>query len=91
VYYDDNQASKAKAELAKLRYNPNNKSLDIYQFIGKVNSLANKAGFPKRKRKSVLYKHIPADLDFRLLKDSKDPFISYEDFAVSVADAAVFR
>ena len=91
VYYDDNQASKARAELAKLRYNPSDKSMDIHQFIGKVNSLADKAGLPQHERKSVLHEHIPADLDLRLLKDSKDRLISYEDFAASVADAAVSK
>jgi hypothetical protein len=62
--------------------------MNIHQFISIVNSLANRAGIAKAERKTVLFKHIPADLDIRLLRDSKDPTISYEDFAGAVADAA---
>ncbi|CAJ2510964.1 Uu.00g065890.m01.CDS01 [Anthostomella pinea] len=91
VYHDANQASKARAELAKLKYNPFDKEMDIHQFIGKVNSLADKAGIDKDLRKTTFYEHIPADLDTRLLKDSKDSRISYEDFTASVADAAIAR
>ncbi|CAJ2509781.1 Uu.00g056810.m01.CDS01 [Anthostomella pinea] len=79
------------AELAKLKYNPFDKEIDIHQFIGKVNSLADKAGIDKDLHKTTLYEHIPADLDTRLLKDSKDLRISYKDFTASVVDAAVAR
>jgi hypothetical protein len=88
VYYDDNQGSKAREKLRTLEYNVADKEMDIHQFIGTVNSLADKAGIAKAERKTVLFEHIPADLDLRLLRDSKDPNISYEDFAGAVADAA---
>jgi hypothetical protein len=88
VYHDDNQGSKAREKLRKLKYDPADKEIDIHQFIGKVNSLADKAGIAKAERKIVLYEHIPADLDLRLPRDSKDATISYEDFAGAVADAA---
>src|SRR4030081_3202217 len=88
VYYDDNQGSKAREKLRTLEYNVADKEMDIHQFIATVNSLADKAGIAKAERKTVLFEHIPADLDLRLLRDSKDPTISYEDFAGAVADAA---
>ena len=88
VYHDDNQGSKAREKLRTLEYNVADKEMDIHQFIGTVNSLADKAGIAKAERKTVLFEHIPADLDLRLLRDSKDPTISYEDFAGAVADAA---
>src|SRR4030081_600423 len=88
VYYDDNQGSKACEKLCTLEYNVADKEMDIHQFIGTVNSLADKAGIAKAERKTVLFEHIPADLDLRLLRDSKDPAISYEDFAGAVVDAA---
>src|ERR1700716_1686192 len=88
VYHDDNQGSKAREKLRTLEYNVADKEMDIHQFIGTVNSLADKAGITKAERKTVLFEHIPADLDLRLLRDSKDPNISYEDFAGAVADAA---
>jgi hypothetical protein len=88
VYHDDNQGSKAREKLRTLEYNVADKEMDIHQFIGTVNSLADKAGIAKAERKTVLFEHIPADLDIRLLRDSKDPTISYEDFAGAVADAA---
>src|SRR4030081_2702780 len=88
VYYDDNQGSKACEKLCTLEYNVADKEMDIHQFIGTVNSLADKAGIAKAERKTVLFEHIPADLDLRLLRDSKDPSISYED---SVTDAFARR
>jgi hypothetical protein len=91
VFHDDNQASKAREELRNLEYNPADKELDIHQFIGKVNGLADTAGIGRAERKTVLYEHIPADLDLRLLRDSKDTTISYEDFAGAVADAATAK
>ena len=91
VYYDDNQGSKAREKLRNLKYDPANKDMDIHEFIGKVNSLAEKAGIAKAERKIVLYEHIPAGLDLRLLRDSKDATISYEDFAGAVADAGVAK
>src|ERR1700716_3598243 len=88
LYHDDKQGSKAREKLRTLEYNVADKEMDIHQFIGTVNSLADKAGIAKAERKTVLFEHIPADLDLRLLRDSKDPTISYEDFAGAVADAA---
>src|SRR3982075_3527160 len=88
VYHDDNHGSKAREKLRTLEYNVADKEMDIHQFIRTVNSLADKAGIAKAKRKTVLFEHIPADLDIRLLRDSKDPTISYEDFAGVVADIA---
>jgi hypothetical protein len=88
VYHDDNQGSKAHEKLCILEYNVADKEMDIYQFIGTVNSLADIASIAKAVRKTVLFKYIPADLDIHLLRDSKDPTISYEDFAGVVANAA---
>jgi hypothetical protein len=88
VYHDDNQGSKAREQLRTLEYNVADKEMDIYQFIGTVNGLADKAGITKAEHKTVLFEHIPANLDIRLLRDSKDLTISYEDFAGMVADAA---
>ena len=91
VYHDENQGTKAREELRKLKYDPADKDMDIHRFIGKVNSLADKAGIAKAERKIVLYEHIPADLDLRLLRDSKDVTMSYENFAGAVADAALAK
>src|SRR3981081_4223239 len=88
VYHDDNQGSKVREKLRTLEYDLADKTMDIHQFIGTVNSLANRAGIDKAERKTVLFEHIPTDLDLHLLRDSKDPTISYEDFAGAVADAA---
>lgn len=91
VYHDSHQASKARAELAKLMYDPAKD--DIHQFISKVNSLADKANIIKEERKSTLLEHIPPDLDQggRLLEGSEDDLVSYEAFARSVASAAVIQ
>lgn len=89
VYHDDNQSTKARDALKSLKYEPGNKTMDIHQFIGKVNSLADKANVAKSERKTLLYEHIPAHLDPRLLGDSKDPSVSYETFANRVVDAAL--
>jgi hypothetical protein len=62
--------------------------MNIYQFIGTVNSLVNRAGIAIAERKTILFKPIPTDLDLYLLHNSKDPTISYEDFAGVVADVA---
>jgi hypothetical protein len=86
VYHDDNQGSKAREKLRTLEYNLVDKTMDIHQFIGTVNSLANRAGITKAEYKTMLFEHIPADLDLRLLRDSKDSTISYEDFASAVAN-----
>jgi hypothetical protein len=56
--------------------------------MGTVNSLADKADITKAEYKTMLWKHILADLDICLLRDSKDPTISYEDFVSMVADVA---
>ena len=89
VYHDDNQASKAREELRHLKFSLSDKSTDIHQFIGKVNSLADKANIAKTERKLVLYEHIPANLNPQLLSLSKDPNISYETFAGEVANSAL--
>lgn len=89
VYHDDNQASKARQELSTLMYNPSDKSTDIHQYIGRVNSLADKANISRDDRKMILEEHIPATLGTDLLTKSKDPACSYEAFCSFVADAAV--
>jgi hypothetical protein len=89
VYHDDNQGSKAREELRKLRYDMADKTMDIHQFIGKINSLADRANIPRSDRKTILYEHIPAYLNPQLLGDSKDPSLSYETFANKVADSAL--
>jgi hypothetical protein len=89
VYHDDNQGTKAREELRNLKYNPRDKTIDIHQFIGRVNSLADKANIAKADYKTVLFEHIPANLNPQLLGDSKDPLISYETFANKVADSAL--
>ncbi|KAI6263845.1 hypothetical protein MCOR34_012008 [Pyricularia oryzae] len=87
VYHNSNQASEAWEKLSKIYFKcgPGN---DVYSFIAEVNALADKIGVPAGERKTTLWQHIPADLDHRLLRDSKDPRISYEEFANLVADAA---
>jgi hypothetical protein len=57
VYHDHNQGSKARKKLRKLKYDNADKDMDIHQFIGKVNSLADKAGIAEAERKIVLYEH----------------------------------
>ena len=89
VYFDDNQASRAREELRTMMYDPTDKTLDIHQFIGKINSLADRANIILEERKSTLLEHIPASLDPRLLNDSKDLRVSYEAFANLVAGAAL--
>lgn len=89
IYHDDNQGTNARDELRTLKYDPRDKTTDIHQFIGKINSLADKANISKDDRKMTLYEHIPADLDPQLLGNSKDPLISYESFANKVADSAL--
>jgi hypothetical protein len=89
VYHDDNQGTKAREELRDLQYDIRECTMDIHQFIGKVNSLADKANIAKKDRKTTLYEHIPANLNPQLLGDSKDPLISYENFANRVADSAL--
>ena len=89
VYHDDNQGSKAREELRKLEYDQTDKNMDIHQFIGLVNSLADKANISKDDRKIVLYEHIPATINPQLFGDSKDLNISYEAFAVKVADSVL--
>ena len=71
-----------------LEYNVADREIDIHQFIGTVNSLADKASIANAECKTMLFEHIPADLNIRLLRDSKDPTISYKDFAGIVADIA---
>jgi hypothetical protein len=89
VYHDDNQASRARAALKDMMYDPGDKEMDIHQFIGKINSLADKANVHKDERKSILQEHVPAYLGNELLTKSKDPDISYEAFCTLVGDAAL--
>ena len=65
--------------------------MDIHQFIGKINSLADKANIAKTERKTVLYEHILADLDLRLLGDATDESVAYETFAHNVTNAALAK
>lgn len=53
-------------------FDPRDKTTDIHQFIGEVNSLADKANVDKKDRKTVLFEHVPANLNQQLLGDSKD-------------------
>lgn len=85
IYHDPNQASAARSALAKLRYKPGS---DMHQFIGTINNLADTARIPLSERKTILWEHIPADLDHGLLDQCKDPLIGYEKFANRVANAA---
>lgn len=89
IYHDNNQASKAREELNKMMYDPADKKIDIHQFIGKINSLADKANIPEDDRKSTLQEHVPASLSPDLLTKSKDPSISYEIYCSIVGDVAL--
>ena len=89
VYFDNNQAFKARKELRNIIYNPTDKNIDIHQFIGKVNSLADRTNILPQERKSTFLEYIPPELDPRLLSDSKNLSISFETFANSVADTAL--
>lgn len=89
VYYNDNQGSRTRAELSKMIYDPADKEMDIYQFIGKVNSLADKANIAKKERKVTLQEYVPTYLGNDLLTKSKDPDISYETYCSIVADAVL--
>lgn len=91
VYHDRNQGSKARDELRTLQYDPRDKSMDIHQFIGKVNSLADKANIAKSERKTTLYEHIPASLNVELFDASENPDISYEAFVAKVANSALAK
>jgi Zinc knuckle len=89
VYHDENQASKARDELSKMLFDPNDKEMDIYQFIAQINGLADTANVRPEERKSVLYEHIPAKLNPQLLTEAKNPNCSYEAFSALVADSAM--
>lgn len=89
VFHDRAQGSKARNELRKLKYNPRDQDMDIHQFIGKINSLADKANIAKSERKAILYEHVPANLNPELFDASEDPGISYETFVVKVANSAL--
>jgi hypothetical protein len=88
VYHDANQGTKARQELAKLMYDPADKT-DIHVFVGKVNTLADRANIPKSERKTLLYEHIPAKLNTQLFDDAQNPDLSYEKFVNKVANAAL--
>lgn len=89
VYHDAHQGTKAREELRKLKYDPADPNIDIHQFIGKVNSLADKANIPYEDRKTTLYEHIPAYINPQLMEASDDPSISYEAFAKKVSSSAL--
>jgi len=72
-YHDNNQGTKAREELRNLKYNPRDKTIDIHKFIGRVNSLVDKASIAKADRKSVLFEHIPANVNPQLLGDPSFP------------------
>lgn len=91
VYHDRNQGSRAREELRTLMYNPRDKTMDIHQFIGKINSLADKANIVKSERKTTLYEHIPANLNVELFDASENPNISYETFVIKVANSALAK
>ncbi|KAL8387553.1 hypothetical protein RB599_010352 [Gaeumannomyces hyphopodioides] len=89
VYHDTHQPTKARAELSKMMYDPADKSMDIHQYIAKINVLADRANIIMEERKSILLEHIPPSLDPRLFNDAEDPDISYETFARNVTGAAL--
>lgn len=63
--------------------------MDIYQFIGKVNSLADMANITKAERKIILYEYMLAGINPQLLREAKDPTIPYESFTSFVANLAL--
>jgi hypothetical protein len=87
AYYNQNQASDARAKLSKMMYEPGGK-MDINTFIAEVNSLADAAKVPVEDRKQILWEHFPPNIDNHLLSISRDPLVPYESFAQLVADAA---
>jgi len=89
AYHDKNIATKARAKLSKLMFDLTDQDTNIHQFISLVNSLADDANVAASERKTLLYEHIPAKLDTRLLWDSQDPQVSYESFTERVAGAAL--
>jgi hypothetical protein len=91
IYDHDNQLSQANEELSELEYNPDNKTMDIHQYIDKANSLANKAGIVKAKCTAGLLEYIHANIDLHLLQDSKDMTIPYETFVGAVEDDAMAK
>jgi hypothetical protein len=88
IYHDVNPGAKAREKLCTLEYNIADKVMDIYQVIGTVNNLTDIASITTVECKTMLFEHIPTDLDIYLWRDSKHPTIPYEDFASAVADAA---
>lgn len=86
VYHDDNQNTKTRRTLVKIIFNPINKIMDIYIFIGKINILTDRANIFKLKRKTLLYEHIPVKLNIQLFDDVKNPDISYEFFVNKIAN-----
>ena len=89
VYFDNNQASRAREELRKMIYDLTDKTIDINQYIGKINSLINRANILLKERKITLLEHILTSVNPRLLNNSKDLRVSYEAFANLVADTAL--
>jgi hypothetical protein len=87
AYHDPNQASAAREALKTHEYNPTERH-DIHEFIAEFNSLARKAKIPEEDWKQNLWDHIPPTLDHHLLRYSKDPSITYEEFCQCIADAA---
>lgn len=89
VYHDAHQSARARAKLATMMYDPADKEMDIHQFIGEVNSLADKAGVPKDQRKVTLQEHVPAYLGNELFTRAIEPDVSYEAYCATVAGAAL--
>lgn len=63
--------------------------MDIYQFIGYLNSFADEADVPSKDRKSLLQKQMPPYLGHDLITKAKDPTISYKYYYTIVRDAAL--
>lgn len=85
-YHDPNQASTARHQLRQHKFRPG--KMNVHWFISEFNYLAQKGGIPKKDWKTTIWEQIPKDLDNSLLRHSKDPAISYENFCSMVADAA---
>lgn len=86
-YLDDNVELKASNELNQMFYDVAGPTT-IKEFITRVDTLANKAGYPPDKRKRLLKERIPSSLGPYLVALYKDDGVSYEAFQLAVVDAA---
>lgn len=84
-YHDPNRTSAARQKLASMRFKLGD---SIHKFIADFNATVQEANVAPADFKMTLWEHIPASLDPRLLRDSKDSTVSYEDFCSLIADAA---